>query len=246
MKETKFFHLGHFFTQRAFLATFFGAGLIAITEFLLPWLGVLQIPDLWNYITPITITFTLAIIVIFSAVAKNIASSIFLGTAAILSFYNPYSTIDYGFVSVLIIFLVTAFFAGFFASLRITGKSALLTIGIVMGLQGLIGAGVSIFTTIQGTWSINFEGTLIHEIGHGVNISNIPIYGAIVGIFSVIYMLVFILLSRRKTTVEHTNNKFAIIGQIIIVLSIVGALVFIAFSNILFITRSIAYASTLI
>jgi len=231
MTETKFFHLGHFFTQRAFLATFFGAGLIAVTEFLLPWLGVLQINALWDYITPITITFTLSIILIFSAIAKNIASSIFLGTAAILSFYNPYSTIDFGFVSVVIIFLVTAFFSGFFASIRITGRSALLTIGIVVGLQGLIGAGVSIFTTFQGVYDVNFNANSV-DIAHGVFIgNNIPIYGAIVGIFSVIYMLVFIILSRRKTTVEHTSKKYAIIGQIIILLSIVGALVFIAFSN---------------
>ena len=92
MTEPKFFHIGQFLTQRAFLSTFFGAGLVIITEFLLPWLGFLQIEALWDWITPVTIMFSITIILVFSAIAKNITSSILIATAAVLSFYNPYST----------------------------------------------------------------------------------------------------------------------------------------------------------
>ncbi len=232
MTEPKFFHIGQFLTKRAFLSTFFGAGLVIITEFLLPWLGILQVEALWDWITPVTIIFSIAIILVSSAMAKNIAASILIATAAILSFYSPYSTIDYGFVSVVIIYLITAFFAGFFSTTRITGRSALLTIGIVMGLQGLIGAGVSFFATWQGTVT-NFHDNSI-GIAHGEVMGTFPLYDAIVGIFSLIYMIVFIVLSRRKVTVEHTSKKFEIIGQILIFLGIVGALIFIIFSHVTF------------
>lgn len=232
MTEPKFFHIGQFLTKRAFLSTFFGAGLVVITEFLLPWLGILQVEALWDWITPVTIIFTLAIILVSSAMAKNIAASILIATAAILSFYSPYTTIDYGFVSVVIIYLITAFFAGFFSTVRITGRSALLTIGIVMGLQGLIGAGVSFFTTWEGAVS-NFHDNSI-GIAHGEVMGTFPLYDAIVGIFSLIYMIVFIVLSRRKVTVEHSNKKFEIIGQILIFLGIVGALIFVIFSHVTF------------
>jgi hypothetical protein len=229
MTEPKFFHIGQFLTQRAFLSTFFGAGLIVLTEFLLPWLGIIQVEALWDWITPVTIMFTIAIILIFSALAKNVASSILLATAAILSYYNPYLTIDYGFVSVIIIYIITAFFAGFFASIRITGKTALLTIGIVMGLQGLIGAGTSFFATWEGAVS-NFHDNSI-DIAHGGGMGTFPLYDVIVGGFSLIYMIVFIVLSRRNVTVEHSSKKFEIIGQVLIFLSIVGGLIFIIFSH---------------
>ncbi|MHA1954478.1 MAG: hypothetical protein ACXAAM_03755 [Candidatus Heimdallarchaeaceae archaeon] len=229
MTEPKFFHIGQFFTKRAFLSTFFGAGLIIIMEFLLPWLGILQIEALWDWITPVTIMFTIAIILVSSALAKNVTASILLAIAAILSFYTPYSTLDYGFISVIIIYMVTAFFAGFFSTVRITGKSALLTIGIVMGLQGLIGAGVSFFTTWEGAVS-NFHDNSI-GIAHGGGMGTFPLYDVIVGGFSLIYMIVFIILSRRNVTVEHSSKKFEIIGQILIFLGIVGSLIFIVFSH---------------
>jgi len=232
MTEPKFFHIGQFLTRRAFLATFFGAGLVIITEFLLPWLGIIQIEALWNWITPVTIMFTIAIILIFSAIAKNLTSSILIATAGILSFYTPYSTLDYGFISVIIIYYVTAIFAGFFASIRITGKNALLTIGIVMGLQGLIGAGVSFFATWEGAVT-NFHDSSI-GIAHGGGMGTFPLYDVIVGAFSLIYMIIFIVLSRRNVTVEHKDKKFEIIGQILIVLGIVGALIFIIFSHEIF------------
>lgn len=232
MTEPKFFHIGQFLTQRAFLSTFFGAGLVIITEFLLPWLGFLQIEALWDWITPVTIMFSITIILVFSAIAKNIASSILIATAAVLSFYNPYSTLDYGFVSIVIIYYVAALFAGFFSAIRITGRSALLTIGIVMGLQGLIGAGVSFFATWEGTVT-NFHDNSI-GIAHGEVIGTFPIYDVIIGIFSLIYMTVFIILSRRKVTVEHPNKKFEIIGQILIFLGIVAALIFIILSHVTF------------
>ena len=64
MTNVKYFHLGQFFKKRALLATFFGIGLVALTEFVLPWLGYVRVETLWQWITPVTITFTLAIILV--------------------------------------------------------------------------------------------------------------------------------------------------------------------------------------
>ncbi len=152
MKNIKFFHIGQFFTLRALLSTLIGAGLAVVTEFVLPKYGILQIPAIQSFITPTTITFTLAVILIFSTLAKNVVSSLFLALAAILSLYSPYptGTFDFGFWAVVIIYLVTAFFSGFFATIEISGRTSLLIIGIVFGLQGFIGAGTSMFLGLKG------------------------------------------------------------------------------------------------
>ncbi|MHA1397206.1 MAG: hypothetical protein ACTSSF_05815 [Candidatus Heimdallarchaeaceae archaeon] len=222
MSDIKYFNLGQFFSKRALLTTFFGVGLIALTEFVLPWLNILQVSELLNWITPVTITFTFAVILIASAIAKNFAASVFLGGAAILSFFNPYETIDYGFWAVIITYLVLAFFAGFFATVEMTGRTALLIIGIVDGLQGFIGSGTSMFISLTGGYSAFHDNSI--GIAYGDMAGNFPLYDVIVAGFSFIFMLVFIIISRKKVSVTHQNKKYEILGQIIIFLGLVGAL----------------------
>ena len=224
MTNVKYFHLGQFFKKRALLATFFGIGLVALTEFVLPWLGYVRVETLWQWITPVTITFTLAIILVFCALAKNVVSSTFIGVAAILSFYNPYIGVDKGFSAVIIIYLVVAFFAGFFATVEMSGRTALLVIGIVVGLQGLIGAGTSMFFSLTGAYDAFHANSI--GVAYGGFIGTFPLYDVIVAGVSVIYMIVFIILSRRNKSVTHTGKKHEIFGQIIIFLAIAGALVY--------------------
>lgn len=233
MANVKYFHFGQFFSLRALLSTFFGAGLIAVSEFLLPWLGILQIEALWDWITPITITFTLAVIFVTCALAKNVVASFFIGVAAILSFYNPYETVDYGLAAILIIFLVTAFFAGFFATNEMSGRTGLLLIGIVFGLQGFIGSGVSIFLTMVEQGQLSFHDNSV-DIAYGELMSNFPVYDTIVAVFSLIFMIIFIIISRKIVSKQFDGKKFEIFGQIIIFLSIAGALVFIVLSNVIY------------
>ncbi|MCK4845675.1 MAG: hypothetical protein KAS95_08380, partial [Candidatus Heimdallarchaeota archaeon] len=64
MTETKFFHFGHFFSKRAFIATVIGVGLVVVTEFVLPFFNILTIRALWEWFTPVTITFTLVVIMV--------------------------------------------------------------------------------------------------------------------------------------------------------------------------------------
>lgn len=232
MANVKYFHLGQFFSLRALLSTFFGAGLIAVTEFLLPWIGILQIEALQTWITPVTITFTLAIIFVTCALAKNVVASILIGAAAVLSFYNPYETIDYGLAAILIIFLVTAFFAGWFATSEMTGRTGLLLIGIVFGLQGFIGSGVSMFLTFQSAQT-DFHNNSV-GIAFGDLMNNFPVYDTIVAAFSFIFMITFIIISRKIVTKQLDSKKYEIFGQIIIFLSIAGALVFIVLSHIIY------------
>ncbi len=236
MTETKFFHLGQFFSLRALLTTVIGVGLIAVTEFVLPWLGILNIPLIQSWITPATIVFTLAVIMIGSAVAKNIVSSIFFATAAILAFYNPYETqignlFNSGLWAIIIIYLVTSLFAGLFATIEMTGRTALLLIGIIYGLQGLIGAGTSMYL------SLNYAHVAFHDanlgIAFGESVGGFPVYDTVVAIFSVIYMLVFIIISRKRVSTTVTTNKHEIIGQILIFLTIAGGVAFMVISYML-------------
>ncbi|MCE7747498.1 MAG: hypothetical protein GPJ51_03810 [Candidatus Heimdallarchaeota archaeon] len=234
MKNIKFFHLGQFFGKRALIATLLGAGLAVVTEYVLPKFGILAIPAIQSWITPATITFTLAVIIIFSAIAKNLVASIFIGTAAILSFYSPYiaGIYDYGFWSVVIIYLVTAFFSGLFAAIEMSGRTALLVVGIVYGIQGFIGAGTSMFLSLTNMQQPFLDNNL--GIAFGETMGSFPLYDVIVGGFSFIFMLVFIILSRRRYSIDVDNKKREIIGQIIIFLAIVGAILFIVLSNVMF------------
>lgn len=234
MKNIKFFHLGQFFGKRALIATLLGAGLAVVTEYVLPKFGILAIPAIQSWITPATITFTLAVIIIFSAIAKNLVASIFIGTAAILSFYSPYTAgiYDYGFWSVVIIYLVTAFFSGLFAAIEMSGRTALLVVGIVYGIQGFIGAGTSMFLSLTNMQQPFLDNNL--GIAFGETMGSFPLYDVIVGGFSFIFMLVFIILSRRRYSIDVDNKKREIIGQIIIFLAIVGAILFIVLSNVMF------------
>lgn len=234
MKNIKFFHLGQFFGKRALIATLLGAGLAVVTEYVLPKFGILAIPAIQSWITPATITFTLAVIIIFSAIAKNLVASIFIGTAAILSFYSPYTAgiYDYGFWSIVIIYLVTAFFSGLFAAIEMSGRTALLVVGIVYGIQGFIGAGTSMFLGYKDMHLPFHDNNL--GIAYGETMGSFPLYDVIVGGFSFIFMLVFIILSRRRYSIDVDNKKREIIGQIIIFLAIVGAILFIVLSNVMF------------
>ena len=64
--------------------------------------------------------------------------------------------------------------------------------------------------------------------------NNIPVWDIIVAIFSLIFLIVFIIISRKIVTKQIEGKKFEIIGQIIIFLTIIGALVFIVLSNVIF------------
>ncbi len=234
MKNIKFFHLGQFFGKRALIATLLGAGLAVVTEYVLPKFGIFAIPAIQSWITPATITFTLEVIIIFSAIAKNLAASIFIATAAILSFYSPYTAgiYDYGFWSIVIIYLVTAFFSGLFAAIEMSGRTALLVVGIVYGIQGFIGAGTSMFLGLTNMHLPFLDNSL--GIAYGKMMGSFPVYDVIVGIFSFLFMLTFIILSRRRISIDVDNKKREIIGQSIIVLAIIGAIIFIVFSNVMF------------
>jgi hypothetical protein len=234
MKNIKFFHIGQFFTLRAFLATIIGAGLVVVTEFLLPMYGILQVPAIQSFITPTTITFTLAVLLIFSAIAKNFVSSLFLALAAILSMWSPYESeiFHIGFWAVLVIYLVTALFAGFFATIEISGRTSLLLIGIIFGLQGFIGAGTSMFlglTNMQQPFLDNNIG-----VAYSGFVGTFPLYDVIVAGFSFIFMIVFIILSRRRFSIEVQNKTREIVGQIIIFLAMVAPLVFVALTGTIF------------
>ncbi|MHA1200826.1 MAG: hypothetical protein ACTSQF_16040, partial [Candidatus Heimdallarchaeaceae archaeon] len=217
--------------------TVIGVGLISVTEFVLPWLEILNIPVIQQWVSPATIVFTLAIIMVGSAVAKNIVSSMFLAIAAILSFYNPYvdsalyanNLFSSGYWAIVIIYLLTALLAGFFATIEMTGRTALLLIGIIYGLQGLIGAGTSMYLSLN----LAHEPYQLQNLGiaFGETINGFPVYDTVVGIFSVIYMLVFIIISRKRVSTTVTTNKHEIIGQILIFLSIVGGVLFMMFAG---------------
>ena len=223
MSEVKFFNPAQFFTLRAFLVTFFGAGLIAVTEFVLPWLGILQNEMILTWITPVTITFSIAIILIASTLAKNIVSSILLAAAGDFAFWNPYSTIDYGAWFVIITYFVLAFFSGMFSAVEMSGRTAILVIGIFSGIQGMIGAGTSLYASYLGAQT-TFQNNGI-PIAHGM-LDGTAVFDIIVAALSFVFMLVLIILSRRRKAVEHENKKWEIIGQILILIGIVGALVF--------------------
>ncbi|MCE7742077.1 MAG: hypothetical protein GOP50_06430 [Candidatus Heimdallarchaeota archaeon] len=239
MTDAKFFHLGQFFSLRALITTVIGVGLISVTEFVLPWLEILNIPAIQQWLSPATIVFTLAIIMVGSAVAKNIVSSIFLAVAAILSFYNPYVTstlyannlFSSGYWAIIVIYLLTALLAGFFATMEMTGRTALLLIGIIYGLQGLIGAGTSLYLSLNFAQAIEPYQLQNLGIAFGETINGFPVYDTVVGIFSIIYMMVFIIISRKRVSTTVTSNKHEIIGQILIFLSIVAGIVFMIFAG---------------
>ena len=234
MTEAKFFHLGQFFSARALITTVIGVGLIAVTEFVLPWLELLDIPQLQQWISPATIVFTLAVIMVASAVSKNIVSSIFLATAAILSFYNPYVTaisnlFAAGYGALVIIYVTTALFSGLFATIEMTGRTALLLIGIVYGLQGLIGAGTSMYLSYNSAYEAYHDAGL--GVAYGQFIGDFPVYDTVFAVFSVIYMLVFIIISRKRISTTVTTNKHSIIGQILIFLTIAAGIIFLIFAG---------------
>ena len=232
MTDAKYFHLGQFFSLRALITTVIGVGLIAVTEFVLPYYELLNIPVLQQWISPATIVFTLAVIMVASAVAKNIVSSVFLAVAAILSFYNPYETataygnlFNTGYLTIIVIYLLTSLLSGLFATIQMTGRTALLWIGIIYGLQGLIGSGTSMYLTLFGAPSAWHDYGNI-GLAYGNTINGFPVYDTVVAIFSVIYMLVFVIISRKRISTTVTTNKHEIFGQILIFLSIAAGIVF--------------------
>ncbi|GAH87925.1 unnamed protein product, partial [marine sediment metagenome] len=233
-KNIKFFHIGQFFTLRALLATIIGIGLVVVTEFVLPMYGILQVPVIQSFITPTTITFTLAVLLIFSVLAKNVVSSIFLALAAILSMYSPYESaiFDIGFWAVVIIYLVTAFFSGLFATIEISGRTSLLLLGILFGLQGFIGAGTSMFLGLTNMHQPFLDNGI--GVAYSGFIGSFPLYDVIVAGFSFIFMIVFIVLSRRRFAIDVEKKTREIVGQIIIFLAIVAPLVFVALTGTIF------------
>jgi len=182
----------------------------------------------------VTITFTLAVIMVTSAIARNIVASILIAAAAALSFYHPFnsdaSASGYAFTAASIIFLVTAILSGFFATREMSGQSALLSIGIIFGIQGLIGAGISLATNLTSA-HVEFWDYGVN-VAHGQSINGFPVFDVVLAAFSVVYMVAFIILSRKKYTASIEGKKFEIFGQILIFLAIAGALVFSILSHV--------------
>ena len=228
MTETKFLHFGQFFSKRALITTVIGVGLVVVTEFVLPFFNILTVRALWDWFTPVTITFTLAVIMVTSAIARNIVASILITTAAALSFYHPFnansSTSGYAFTAAIIIFFVTAMLSGFFATREMSGQSAFLSIGIVFGIQGLIGAGISLATNLTSAQEQFFDNHV--NVAYGQSINGFPVFDVVLAAFSLIYMIAFIILSRKRYTTSIEGKKFEIFGQILIFLAIAGALAF--------------------
>lgn len=228
MTETKFFHFGQFFSKRALIATVIGVGLVVVTEFVLPFFNILTVRALWEWFTPVTITFTLVVIMVTSAIAKNIVASILITTAAALSFYHPFdsnsSTAGYAFSAAILIFLVTALLSGFFATKEMSGQSAFLSIGILFGIQGLIGAGTSLVTNLTSAHENFFDYHV--NVAYGESMNGFPVFDVVLAAFSLVYMIAFIILSRRRYTASIDGKKFEVFGQILIFLAIAGALVF--------------------
>ncbi|MHA1686970.1 MAG: hypothetical protein ACTSYD_11300 [Candidatus Heimdallarchaeaceae archaeon] len=222
MTDVKFFNFGEFFTKRALISTIIGVILVVVTEFLLPWLNILQVQDLWQYITPATITFTITILLIASVIAKNIAASLLLASAASLSFYSPYETFSTGYLTIAVVYFVYAFFSGFFAAKPMSGKAALLTIGLVFGIQGILASTLSALASLDGVYE-TFQQQGI-GIAHGSN-GTIPLFDIIFGAISLLYMIVFIILATRSFSTSYSSRIREIIGHIIIFLAIVGLLV---------------------
>ncbi len=233
MTDTKFLHFGQFISKRALIATVIGVGLVVITEFVFPLFDILKVSGLWKWFTPVTITFTLAVIMVTSVMARNIVASILIATSAALSFYHPFnadaSASGYAFTAALIIFLVTAILSGFLATKEMTGQSALLSIGIIFGIQGLIGAGISLATNLNLA-HVEFWDHGVN-VAHG-NIKGFPVFDIVLAAFSVIYMVAFIILSRKRYTASIEGKKFEIFGQVLIFLAIVGALIFSILSHV--------------
>ena len=222
MTEARFFNFGEIFTKRAFISTIVGIALVTITEFLLPWKGIIQISNLWDWITPATIVLTIAIILVTSVIAKNIAASLLIGIAASLSFYNPYQHFSSGYLAVVIMYLVFAFFAGFFATKKMSGGTHLILIGVLFGLQGIIGGIFSLLLSINQSYQPYHSQGIPIAFGGS---SNLPIYDIIVIGASVVYMIVFILLGARTYSITINNKTREIIGQILIFLGIVAPLI---------------------
>ncbi|MHA1829860.1 MAG: hypothetical protein ACTSX6_14565, partial [Candidatus Heimdallarchaeaceae archaeon] len=87
---------------------------------------------------------------------------------------------------------------------------------------GFIGSGTSMFISLTGGYSAFHDNSI--GIAYGDMAGNFPLYDVIVAGFSFIFMLVFIIISRKKVSVTHPNKKYEILGQIIIFLGLVGAL----------------------
>lgn len=221
MSDARFFNFGEFITKRAFIGTIVGVILVALTEFLIPWLGILTLDWVWSLITPATIVLTIAVIITTNVIAKNVAAALIIATAAAISFYSPYASSSLGYVTIIVFYYLFALFSGFFAAKPMTGKAALLTIGLVFGIQGLIAAGISGFLSINGIYdTFNQQGI---TIAHGSN-GSIPLFDIIFAAISLIYMIVFIILSTRSFSATYSSKAREIIGHIIIFLGIVAFL----------------------
>ncbi|MHA1303350.1 MAG: hypothetical protein ACTSQE_11885 [Candidatus Heimdallarchaeaceae archaeon] len=222
MNDIKFFDPGQLISKRSLISTVIGIGLAVVTEWLIPWLGVMPIMTEW--ITPAVITFTIAIIVLTSALAKNIVASIIIALASALSFYNPYSTQDYGYFSLVVVYLTIALFSGFFAAREMTGQGALRLIGIIFGLQTIIGAGINLLLSTTGVYE-TFYNNGVSNLAIGNSKDVFPYFDVIVASVGLLYIIVFMLIGSRVHSSTINNKAREIIGQIIIFLAIAGALV---------------------
>ncbi|UJG44784.1 MAG: hypothetical protein K9W46_06270 [Candidatus Heimdallarchaeum endolithica] len=221
MNEIKYFNPGQFISKRALISSVIGIALAVVTEWLIPFLGIM--PKFTDWITPAVILFTISIIAITSAIAKNVIASIVISLSASLCFYSPIGNYTSGYISIVVIYLSVALFTGIFATIEMSGKTALTWIGIVFGLQAILGAAINMLLYLTNSFQTYYANG-VYNISLGNPYDSFPFFDLIVMIVGLIYMVVFILLGRRVHSSSIENKIREIIGQIIIFLALAATL----------------------
>ncbi|MHA1204301.1 MAG: hypothetical protein ACTSSL_05085 [Candidatus Heimdallarchaeaceae archaeon] len=221
MNEIKYFNPGQFISKRALISSVVGIALVIVTEWLIPFLGIM--PTFTEWVTPAVILFTISVIVLTSATAKNIIASIVISLSASLCFYNPAGYNTVGYVGIVVIYLSIALFTGLFATVEMRGQTALTWIGIIFGLQAILGAAINMLLYLNDSFQ-KYYINQVQNISIGNPLDTFPFFDLIVMVVGLIYMVIFIILGRRVHSSSIENNLREIIGQIIIFLALAGTL----------------------
>ncbi len=226
MTEINYFHPGQFFTKRSLISVLVGIPLIGAIEFLFPFFGIhtmihQMIPD---FSTASMLMFTLAIMIIVSVTAKNIIASVLFAVSGSLAYYNPYESFGFGYLAIITIYFVTALLTGMFASIRLSGQNALRTVGIMMGLQTLIGASLAIFVSMNEGYARFYLRPNTRNIAIGTPQGELPLFEIIVIAGALIYMAVFLVLARKSHTFGERKKHLEITGHLLIFIALIGIL----------------------
>ncbi len=221
MDDIKFFNPGQFISKRSLISTTVGVIITVITEWLLPYL---KVPNFSQFLSPAIIVFTISVIAISSAMAKNITASIILGVSASLSFYNPTATpLANGYFSVFIIYMTISLFAGFFSAFTMTGQTALRLIGIIFGIQAVLGPLINLLLNLNKSYE-TYWANHVSNIALGSSPNSFPVFDVILGSIGLIYILAFVLIGNRVYSTTASNKAKEIVGQILIFLALAGVL----------------------